>query len=422
VTTVKLECEEGASSTSHAIRRAVEAMIARPKVWLPALIVGVAYALWLLMFLAGGQDIRDLIHIDAGFLHASTVSRVLVQDPHYRYDTPGHGYDGMEYYFIAADPLNARYYLVSPAYRYARIVYPMLARVLAGGNVSAIPYTMAVINIVAMAVGTLLLAMLLKRRRLSPWLSLIFGFYSGLFVALTRDLAEPLAFTFVLFGIVLIESKAPASFWFASLAFCLAALSRETLAIFPLVYAFVWTLQAAVGRRSRGHVDYPVSRALTLVGISVGPLVCYKVFLHYWLAGYDVTSVLLPELIPFRGLLVYFPWNGSRVLEFICVVVPALICGTLAVRALGAGWRNPMLWALLANIALFVVFLNPISYWNYTASGRVAAGVVPCALLCIPTFQREPHRRRGWLWICAPIWLFLTPVLFVLYLSPGALH
>jgi hypothetical protein len=53
------------------------------------------------------------------------------------------GYDGQFVYYIARDPSPQRVasYLDVPAYRYQRILLPVLARLLAAGNPAGIPWT-----------------------------------------------------------------------------------------------------------------------------------------------------------------------------------------------------------------------------------------------------------------------------------------
>ena len=59
------------------------------------------------------------------------------------------GYDGQFAYYIARDPLRGWQYCDVPAYRYQRIVYPLLGRLLAWGNNAWLPYSLALLNIAA---------------------------------------------------------------------------------------------------------------------------------------------------------------------------------------------------------------------------------------------------------------------------------
>jgi len=64
------------------------------------------------------------------------------------------GYDGQFAYFIAVDPLGAAPLIDVPAYRYQRIVYPLLARLLALGRREWIPWMLPLVNLIALAAGT----------------------------------------------------------------------------------------------------------------------------------------------------------------------------------------------------------------------------------------------------------------------------
>src|SRR5690348_16603456 len=128
--------------------------------WVVAGCVLAVYAVWIGAYLLGGHDIRDFINVGTRFLGQSNVSSAIRDDPTYRYRSPdGIGYDGQFAYYIALDPPNAHVYMDFPAYRYTRILYPMLARALAFGQPALIPYTLLLINYLAVVGGTLALAL-----------------------------------------------------------------------------------------------------------------------------------------------------------------------------------------------------------------------------------------------------------------------
>ncbi|HEX6509923.1 MAG TPA: hypothetical protein VF221_20035 [Chloroflexota bacterium] len=402
------------AETTRDSRLAFAADLSAP--WMPALLIAVVYGIWVLAFLGSGHDARALIRIGSKDISRSHVSSIIRPDPHYRYEPAGRDYDGQYYYFIAVDPLNARYYLDSPTYRYTRIVYPMAARVLAVGRASAVPIAMIVINWFAMTASVFLLGLWLRRRGLSSWLALIYGLYSGLFLAFTRDLTEPLAFTFALLAVMLLDSPRMARIVGAGIAFGLAALTRETAAVFGVIYAVSWLWHGGVARRnSRIWIESGALMTLTLV-----PLMAWKAFLVVWLGPTDASTVLTPDPVPFRGLFAYYPWDASRVLEVACVVIPGLVCGAVGLRALVRGERRVEVLCLVANVLLFVVFLNKASYFNLTSSGRISAGVVLAALLSLPRLSRIGAGRMTWLWVCAGLWTFLTPALYIGYLVSGS--
>jgi hypothetical protein len=66
------------------------------------------------------------------------------------------GYDGQFTYYVAMDPRPEAVapHLDVPAYRYQRILYPLLARALALGQPAWIPWSLILISLIAQAVGT----------------------------------------------------------------------------------------------------------------------------------------------------------------------------------------------------------------------------------------------------------------------------
>ena len=71
------------------------------------------------------------------------------------------GYDGQFVYYIARDPTSAERFLDVPAYRFQRILLPVMGRVLALGSVDLLPGALLAVNLVALAGGTWALEQLL---------------------------------------------------------------------------------------------------------------------------------------------------------------------------------------------------------------------------------------------------------------------
>jgi hypothetical protein len=143
------------------------------------------------------------------------------------------GYDGQFAYQIALNPAGAVPYLDVPAYRYQRLLYPLLARLLALGQPQAIPWALIVVNLAAIGVGTWATEKILREFRVSPWYALVYGLYGGQLAALRTDLNEPLAHALIQIAILawLRERR-----WLAVLFFALAAITKETTLIFLAAY------------------------------------------------------------------------------------------------------------------------------------------------------------------------------------------
>src|SRR4029077_5624922 len=354
------------------------------------------YAVWTVVQLRQGPE---------GFIH---IGRVLVAKSHaspaidqraasYQYDGDI-GFDGQFAYFIAIDPVNARYYMDSPAYRYTRIVYPLTARALALGRADLVPYTLVLLNLAMIGVGTLALAAWLRRKRTSPWYAAVYGFYPCVLIALQRDVTEVMAYSLVAVAVYLFDFAKRPLVW-ASIVFAIAILTRETAAIFALGYGLsllfdgegVW-----LGRARRNALRAPVFLAVCL-----GLIVVYKIFLLAWLGSLGLDAHI--ERVPFGGILAWYPWQPGHVAELEIVVIPAVICGIAAIWALVRRLRRVEIWMLLANVLILVVFLERPAYNDISSAGRISTVVALAAVLALPYFAGW---FRAWFWAATALWLW----------------
>ena len=390
----------------------------RESAWAVAALILLVHGLWIGAYFAAGHEIRDFIKIGYVDVQRSHASQVIKFDPTYRYP-PNHdaangtGFDGQYYYYIALDPANARYYIDTEeaTYRYARIVYPMAARVAALGQPALIPYTLLLINWLSVGAGVFVLAAWLRRKGVSPWFAAVYGLYPGVLVSLQRDLTEPLAYALVVLAIYLFDFGGKRRLLWAALAFAVAGLTREVTLIFAAAYAGALLLQGNAGSPWRQRVAANWRRALGLASLAALPLALWELFLWRWIGALSAGGGLAPFPI---GLLDAGEFQLSRQPpEIIGVVVPGLICGVLAVRALVVGIRRAEIVALLANVVLLVLLQPGSVYIAYTSIGRAAVAIVLAALLCLPFLSQLKLRSQLWLWAPVALWLCLWPAALI---------
>lgn len=146
------------------------------------------------------------------------------------------GYDGQFAYYMALDlrPDHAAGLLDIPAYRYQRIVYPLLVRVLSMGKDTLIPWMMVLVNLAAQIAGTYAICRYLRMVKIPVRYALIYGLWVGLTVGVTADLFEPLAFMFVAFGWLALSRGRS---WSSYLFLTIALLCKETVLPFFLAAA-----------------------------------------------------------------------------------------------------------------------------------------------------------------------------------------
>jgi hypothetical protein len=299
------------------------------------------------------------------------------------------GYDGQFFLYIALDPTGARPYLDNAAYRYGRPVYPLVARAVALGRATAIPWTLLLVGIASVVTATFALATLLGREGASPWYGALAGAYPGLFLGVSHDLSEPLAYALVAAGLLVLRRRTLLG---SALLFALAGLTRETTLIFPVVIG-VWLLLAERRRRDGAF----------LLGVPVVSWIALKAALAVWLGSFGTPAQAHVEPVPFLGLIRQWPWSDFHVQELLAVVFPALL-------AVGVVWWATRrvsleLCLLAANVLVLVLLLPKLSYVNYLASGRIAAGVIVAFVLCVPALLRSGAVAQLWL----PVALWLLP-------------
>ncbi|MGZ6286221.1 MAG: hypothetical protein ACXWQ5_23375 [Ktedonobacterales bacterium] len=363
-----------------------------------------------MLLVARGRDLRDLATIGIvplmQGLHSGHSGAVIQFDPHYSYYPGGVGYDGQYSYFLALDPTHAYAYMDYPAYRYTRILYPLAARLLALGQPGLIPYTLLLVNLLAMTIGTVIVARWLQRANKSPWLALFFGCCPGLIIALQHDLNEPLAYMLTVLGLSLLDigirdSRRPR--WrLAGLAFAAAALIRETTTLIPFTIGVFTLFHPGISGERRG--------AFQLLTITFTPFLLYKLFLFVWLGSIGTPADMLPTPIPFGGLFHWWPLQGPQIIAVACVVMPALVAGGIVLRY---SPQSGIALALVVQV-LLMVFLPALSYLEIFSPPRITAGIPITTIFCLPLLNTSPNSRtRTWLMLAGGLWAALLPWLMI---------
>lgn len=301
--------------------------------------------------------------------------------------TNSFGYDGQFFLLAAHDPLvrgRAHQYMDVAAYRYQRIMYPWLARLLAGGDPHAIPRALVLVNLAAVLAGTLFVGLLCIRRGASPLWALFYGGLSGLLIALLRDLAEPVAMAFLAGGFWLYDARRP---WWCGLFMAAALLAKEITAIALLAMAL-----HALSRRHWRDLA-----ALCLAGV---PLALWWGYLYLRLGALPLQGGESNFGAPFGGLVAYarslWPlgpplWQNLFGLVFVAVTGLTLV---LALVELLRGWSAHglafFLYALFFSLMTDKVWVEP---WSYA---RVLLPLMTLTVVCFA------HHRSRLFWL--PLW------------------
>jgi hypothetical protein len=378
--------------------------------WTIAVIVAVFYALVTIPGLAWNP--YQFVNIGQQYYKKGTSSTIIAQHARPLRGTEYAdkiGYDGQFYYFLAVDPANGNDYMDAPGIIYSRIGYPMTARALSGGNPTLIPYMMVLVNVLAAVGGTLAVAFFFRRHGLPPALALLYGFFPGLALAVLRDLTEPLAFGLAAAALVIFDWHSKRRLLGSAALFGLAMLTRETVALFPAIIALGLLVGAgtpALGWRKRIRWAN-LARAIAFAEIAFAPLLVWRHLLstalphattqepfaggeHHVVGGAGGT--VLAALAPFHAIAKQWPWTGTDVTDLLTVCLPALIWSGIAIVLLRRKLTLGPLF-VLANVAVFVIFLpTPIAV-DYGSLGRASIGVLLAALLTLPRATTVLHEK-----------------------------
>ena len=301
------------------------------------------------------------------------------------------GYDGQFAYYIARDPLNGWRQCDVPAYRYQRIFYPILARLLALGQEALLPYTLPLLNVAALTIGTWLTERLLRRYKMNRWYAITYGLYAGQLMAARLDLNEPLAHALVMAAILVLDGERAtrgvgAPWRMGTFLFALAALTKETALVFVAGY-LLYLLAVRQWRRLAG------------LALGVGlPFLAWQGVLWAWLGrpglGSGGAGATGWEVLPFRGLWsvgqISMPALGLLALIMVpLVVIPSLLSLWAAGRDLLRGRWHPLTTMLLTN-ALVMLFLPQSTYREPLAMLRLTAGLMIATIL----FGARKRSRR----------------------------
>ena len=327
---------------------------------------------------------------------------------------PDGGYDAQFQYFAMFDPLMRRYSAEpqqyrsvadSPPYRFGRIGFPLLARVVAGNHWQNYPATMVVLVWLSVGLAAFALSLIAQRAGASPAWGLLMLAIPGFWQSVRVTLPEPVAAALLLFGFFCVLERRVV---LATLLFAASLLVRETGIVLVLAIALL-TQASDLTWRSRAML---VSSAL--------PIVLWRIY---------VALVLWPDwgwegllyqphvmTVPFAGLVglwaelmrgQHFPEVPALArgafwfpLLLVAVAVAALAVARESGRVVGA--------ALLAYAVMALSFSHP-TVWGHVANGQRASYEVFVVLaVATVSFHHYSSRVKGVLascWGCAILYL-----------------
>lgn len=296
------------------------------------------------------------------------------------------GYDGQFTLYVARDPNPATVapHLDRPAYRYQRILLPILARAAAFGQPRAIPWAILTIGLLAQFAGTLAVASLLAAHDQRPGYALVYGLWVGLIAGVGLFLHEPLAYGLAAGGWALRHAgrRSP-----GNVLLGLSLFAKETTIAFAAAALLDDLLSSRRPRRAAAW--------LIAAGLAYGlwQLWLWKTFGEIGLGsgGADRTPF---EWLPLMGLIRVGAIDPKVLLLYLVIFGPTMVLPALwgAFSGLRDAVRRRITgdgWGLLLN-GCVILFLPFSSFREPLALLRLGSGLVLATL----AYAAASGRRR----------------------------
>jgi hypothetical protein len=304
------------------------------------------------------------------------------------------GYDGQFIYYMARDldPGGIKEHLDVPAYRYQRILLPVLARIISLGNIEFLPWAILIINILAHGVGTWLLGSIYEQWKINKWYALVFGGWVGIGLATRLDLPEPLAYGLVIIALWAYIKKKPFLTW---LFMGLAMFAKEVTIVFLLAFLLI------------DLYEKKWVHGVGMVCVACVPYGLFQLWLWSQFGQFGIGSggaMATPfEVIPFMGLLRIGKYSLMYLLMMSIVFGPGIVFPSLwgtiiSIKKWLKQERNIIVIALLLN-SLAIMFM-PFSTFRETGGLlRYSTGLVLSLTLFAAYYHLKKPINYSILWL-----------------------
>ncbi len=289
------------------------------------------------------------------------------------------GHDGKYFFVQANDPLLIEpeeniAVIDRPLYRSQRMFYPLIAGGAGLFSADTIVWTLLILNIVAMGVGSWVVAQIAMRMGGSPWWGLAFALNLGFISEMNIDGAGVFA-AVAAFGAVLMLLDERLGWAIALLT--IAVLSREAMLIAAAGSAF-WLWRKGE-RRS----------ALLVGGIPLAAAAIWAIYVRLRIDFDSGVSQVQEIGLPFAGFIQSFKlWAGDP-LNLMAGIVILLLLLMFTRRVLISG--HLVGWAFLGFVPLAILFTRQVwqSYFDIT---RAVAPILTAFVLLVFLTGSESKR------------------------------
>jgi hypothetical protein len=311
------------------------------------------------------------------------------------------GYDGQFIYYMARDldPSRVASLLDIPAYRYQRILLPLIANLLSFGNPEVLIWLLVSLVISSLVAGTWAIQQLLSGWGLSQWYALIFGLWAGFLLSVIVVLPEPLAYGFVSMAVLALERGKRRIAW---LLLGLSTFAKEITILFIIAAIVV------------EFIHHRWKDCMNLGLVALAPFIIFQIWL--WVTfgepglgtGGDLATPF--EWIPFMGLLRIATASPRYFLAMVVVFGP-----TVVLPSIWGVWRTVMLYIKgQINFIVIAAFLNclmipflPFSTFRETGGIlRLSSGLMVAIIFLASRYRQIKVLNYCYFWLVLNVFLF----------------
>jgi hypothetical protein len=277
------------------------------------------------------------------------------------------GHDGKFLFIQANDPLLVEptehaIALDRPTYRSQRMLYPLIAGVLAGLDPHLILWTLIAVNLAMFGLGTWSVAMLAIDAGMTSWFGLAFAANMGLVYSLLMDGSTVTAFALACAGVLALTRLHTG---LSVVAFTGAVLAREVMILFAVgvVAGLLVSRRRSMASPSTFVGDDPApSLPWSIIVVPGLAAVLWAVYVR-WRIDFEAGLIENEEiaLVPFGGALDAVTSGQARLVDLISIAL--LIAVAVVVPILAFRTMSLLVWGAFP-FSVLAIFLT-VNVWQY---------------------------------------------------------
>ncbi|MFB3894972.1 MAG: hypothetical protein ACE14V_01585 [bacterium] len=318
----------------------------------------------------------------------SSLVKFDVQEPNYRPELipsgtvvfQGNGYDGQYNFYIIKDLWFRGTF--TDAFRYQRVLYPILVDLLAFGNNNLIFVSFILINFISIIFGIIYLRKLIGQSCKSSWL-ILYGLNLGFVFGVLYDLGTPVAIGGIVISLYyLLKNRVGLTALF--LAISMLTMENAVLVIVPLILYFLWKKEwQKSGILSISFIPWFVWQCILWNRFGIIPILASSgvITVPFYGIVQQIISIIQTQ---YTGLLAFL--RQTNVVWILLFVVASMLISIYHFK------RNKDLysWLILFH-AIFGICLSQTMIWTHTITSpaRVLSGMFPLAILMYSQYQTD---------------------------------